>query len=211
MIPTNEEWQRKRKLDSTAFYKDKLLQMTEVMKNLVAEKVGEIEAAHLNKGTSFDIMKELYDLHSKIIITTAFGREAQAVTIPYIKNGVTLQLSLGEALREMFMFLAFRGFRSEYVVCPYLILAYFYRYEDREYTANCRNLRQFCRDFIEKRRKELEKYKSHSDLLTIMLLDEHYTNQTEVIIDECITFFLAGSNTVISANCNMIQYLLMNP
>ena len=76
MIPTNDEWLRKRKLDSTAFYKDKLMQMTEIMRNLVAEKVEEIETAHLGKGTSFDIMKELYDLHSKIIITTAFGRDA---------------------------------------------------------------------------------------------------------------------------------------
>jgi hypothetical protein len=37
-------------------------------------------------------------------------------------------------------------------------------------------------------------YKGGSDLLSIFIEDkEGYADQTEVIIDECITFFLAGS------------------
>jgi cytochrome P450 len=37
--------------------------------------------------------------------------------------------------------------------------------------------------------------------------EKGYANNPEVIIDECITFFLAGSQTVKVTNANIIQHL----
>lgn len=42
MMVSNEEQARKRKVISTAFYKDKLLVMVETIKRLVAEKIEDI-------------------------------------------------------------------------------------------------------------------------------------------------------------------------
>ena len=43
-----------------------------------------------------------------------------------------------------------------------------------------------------------------------MLQDDSFKNHNNVIIDECITFFLAGSQTVKASNANIIQYLTMH-
>jgi hypothetical protein len=47
-------------------------------------------------------------------------------------------------------------------------------------------------------------FTDESDLLTILLKDDNYKNNVEMIISECVTFFLAGSQTVKSANANII-------
>jgi cytochrome P450 len=40
---SNEEWSKKRKILSSAFYKDKLLRMTDTIRKVVAQKIQEFE------------------------------------------------------------------------------------------------------------------------------------------------------------------------
>lgn len=49
-----------------------------------------------------------------------------------------------------------------------------------------------------------------ADLLSILLEDELYKNNDEVIVDECITFFLAGSQTVKATDANILIHLIQN-
>jgi cytochrome P450 len=44
-----------------------------------------------------------------------------------------------------------------------------------------------------------------------MINDEVFKNKDESIIDECITFFLAGSATTKIANSNLLMYLTLYP
>jgi cytochrome P450 len=44
-----------------------------------------------------------------------------------------------------------------------------------------------------------------------LIQDELFYDNDNTIIDECITFFAAGSQTVKVANTNIICYLIMNP
>jgi len=48
------------------------------------------------------------------------------------------------------------------------------------------------------------------DLLSILLQDEVYKDNDKMIVDECITFFAAGSHTIKSANVNVLIYLTLN-
>lgn len=48
------------------------------------------------------------------------------------------------------------------------------------------------------KKREAEKDKSlleRGDLMTILLSDDLFKNDIEMIIDECLTFFLAGTQT----------------
>ena len=44
-----------------------------------------------------------------------------------------------------------------------------------------------------------------------MMTDQLFEGNDDMIIDECLTFFLAGSSTNAVTTANAICYLLMNP
>ena len=118
---------------------------------------------------------------------------------------------LGNVLRDLFLYIAFRGMRSEIAFVPYLVFFY-YTKKDRECLKNVRTCRDFCRKLVEERRRQIKdpNYVKHSqgDLLSTLIEDEEgFAENTEVLIDECITFFLAGSQTVKATSANIIQHI----
>jgi cytochrome P450 len=52
-------------------------------------------------------------------------------------------------------------------------------------------------------------FQDKGDLLTILLNDEIFQSNDEIIIDECLTFFFAGSQTTSIAIANMVHNLVM--
>ena len=65
--------------------------MIEVIKKNVEEKVEYFEKNFVSTGEPFNIVYELDKLHTKIILTTAFGLEDVAeVTLPYEENGTII-------------------------------------------------------------------------------------------------------------------------
>ena len=49
-----------------------------------------------------------------------------------------------------------------------------------------------------------------NDLLGVLLEDETFKGKDEEIVDECILFFGAGSQTIKTSNTNLLCYLIMN-
>jgi cytochrome P450 len=206
LIKGSEEQARKRKLIGSSFYKDKLLKMVELIDKLVSEKVQKFK--ELN-GKPFNIIEELDSLHTSIILTSAFGLEnASSVKIPFEENGITAPLGLGECLRRIFLILAFRSARYEISIIPFLMFLY-YTPSDRALLRNIKRVRDYCKEIIKERRARPKKDHS-ADLLSILLEDELYQNNEEVIVDECITFFLAGSQTVKATNANILMQLTIH-
>ena len=69
-------------------------------------------------------------------------------------------------------------------------------------------------NIVDKRRqaiKEDPKLSSAGDFLTILLVDEHFKDRNLRIVDECLTFFLAGSQTSSVATQNLIFALCKHP
>jgi cytochrome P450 len=68
---------------------------------------------------------------------------------------------------------------------------------ERDLLANCKALRVLFEQMIIKRRelilKDPEFAKKKGDLLSILLTDELFSLDNEMIVDECFTFFFAGS------------------
>ena len=206
----NDLWSRKRKVLSSAFYKDKLIKMTEQIREIVADKITEIERDHVETKQPMDIIKEIGDLQMRIILISAFGlHDLHKVKLPYLQNGQTRLLTIGDYLRSLTSFMIFRSGRYLFAVIPYMMFL-FYSKEDREYKKNLTVVRGFIENLINERRENIEKFKDSVDLLTILVSDEYFSKNTSAMIDEIMVLFLAGSFTLKTTNSNLIQYLALN-
>ena len=58
----DELWNRKRKVLSSAFYKEKLVKMTEQIRAIVAEKIAELERNNVAANKPIDVIKEMGDI-----------------------------------------------------------------------------------------------------------------------------------------------------
>jgi cytochrome P450 len=78
--------------------------------------------------------------------------------------------------------------------CSSLTTRYILPYE-RDILANCREIRSLFHKMVAKRRSELlsDPHTKEGDLLSILLSDPLFNTDDEMIVDECLTFFFAGS------------------
>ena len=99
------------------------------------------------------------------------------------------------------------------IIFPFLANCYITPSE-RAVFRNCRRLRDFICQIVETRRKLIKKNSSQSssgDLLGILLEDSIFNGDDEMIIDECLTFFFAGSQTSSVAIQNLLLMLIKHP
>jgi len=77
------------------------------------------------------------------------------------------------------------------------MLLVYNRYSDRELLKNIQSIRNYAKGLIKERRAQMERNAKEVselyDVLSILLSDENFKEGDEAIVDECITFFLAGS------------------
>ena len=71
-------------------------------------------------------------------------------------------------------------------------------------------VRNVVRQVIDTRRKQQTEI-GRGDLLSIMLGDPMFSENDEVMIDELLTIFFAGSQTTANATQNLILHLLQHP
>jgi cytochrome P450 len=70
-------------------------------------------------------------------------------------------------------------------------------------------LRTLFEKIVEKRRKcSQDELNSRADLLSILHTDDLFKDNNKLIIDECLTFFFAGSQTSSIPTQNIVMYLM---
>ena len=85
---------------------------------------------------------------------------------------------------------------------------------ERSMKANAGFLRDLISSIVDRRREAIKKdpsLKEAGDFLTILLTEPFFMNDNERIIDECLTFFFAGSQTSGITAQNLMIALLKNP
>jgi cytochrome P450 len=135
----------------------------------------------------------------RILLSCAFSEDLTNAPIDFWENGKLSKKDVAYSLR-----VTFHNLLERFLGCPHLLLfpqlcdVYITPWE-REQKANAVALRNLIEDIIDKRKKAFEEDPSlieqYSDLLTILLVDPHFKNNKKRIIDECLTFFFAGSQT----------------
>ena len=85
--PSNEKWSKRRKILSSAFYKDKVIFMVEQVKNVLIDKVQYWEETFVKKDQAFDIFSELQNLAASIIFTCTYGDDVSNLKVDYYENG----------------------------------------------------------------------------------------------------------------------------
>lgn len=99
--------------------------------------------------------------------------------------------------------LAFPEF-STYSITPY----------DRRVTRNNDRVKFVFKEMLDQHRREHASGKPINrewDFLDMMIHDQYFKDQDNDIIDEAITFFLAGMVSLKSATTNMLVYLVRQP
>lgn len=86
---SDEEWSIRRKHISVAFYKEKLLKFSEIIKDILIKRMKMWREKYVNGGKEMDFVMEMLDLHEDIFLTCVFGRDINAITVDVEENGKT--------------------------------------------------------------------------------------------------------------------------
>lgn len=129
-------------------------------------------------------------------------------------KGKTEYVSLGQALTNNGKEQTTRDVSILNMLFPEL-LTYFITPHDRENLFNINKLRGTISQLIKERRALMENDKNYqeeaSDLLSILLNDEIFANDDAMVIDECITFQMAATQTTSTTISNLIFYVTQQP
>jgi cytochrome P450 len=197
---TTEEWRQRRTALAPTFYKGKMLGMISIVKDEVRDMCDkwQYKSEIQNKGGSFevDFVQETSALYSRIMLKCAIGESLEDSQIDFYEDGVNKPRNVAYAIRDVL------GQCIDRMTSPHILLSktlkqYYITPFERDNLANCKALRRLFQSFVDKRKdlmknnpKEADK---KQDLLSILLTDELFKNDNEMIIDETLTFFLAGS------------------
>jgi cytochrome P450 len=78
---SDERWAAKRKVLSAAFYKEKLIKMTYLMKEELGKTIAMWKENHADKSEPLDIVQGMADVFMRIIFSCSFGENLTEVTV----------------------------------------------------------------------------------------------------------------------------------
>ncbi|TNV80052.1 hypothetical protein FGO68_gene9962 [Halteria grandinella] len=209
------QWQQKRKVISSALYKDRLRGMIETIKDVTIKAIESDWMLHKDQnGVSLEIVNIMQNLFMQVTLSCFFGQSIEVKpTVSQLVKGEHKEVRLGEAIQNSFEQVMGRPLQPLLIVFREL-LPYFITQSDRELKQNALSLRAFIRNLINERRKLQDGQVQsgnvqYKDLLSILLNDPNFEND-DSIVDECLTFFLAGSMTTASTTANTVCYLIQS-
>ena len=206
---TNEMWRKRRTALSPAFYKGKLVQMVETAKASMRVTLAEW---HHKDSSRIDLVHEISLMFTRLLLRCAIGESLDGVTINFWQKGKVRKVEVQYALRTCVQEMIDRLYHLHVYFCSSLATQYIFPYE-RDILANCREIRSLFHKMVEKRRKELieDPHTKEGDLLSILLSDPLFNTENEMIVDEVLTFFTAGSQTSAITTQNLVLHLLKHP
>ena len=208
---TDAVWRKRRTAIAPAFYKGKLVNLVELAKSCVHETHQRWKKLCANGKTRIDFMEEVSMMHVKILMSCAFGTDISDRLIDYETEGKVEKKNVAFVIRTVFHDCINRLADPHIVMFPFLATWHITPYE-RRLLRNCERLREFILSVVQSRRAAIKAGNDGgADLLGILLKDENFHNDDRAIVDECLTFFFAGSQTSSEAAQNLILMLIKHP
>ncbi len=201
----------RRKTLASAFYKEKLHKMVEVIRECSRLELAEWKADLARGINSFDLIQKIQNYEVKIILTCAFGEEYDDKKVKWYVNGELTTTTLGFCLRRLFE----QCFRRNVNPCIFFfpsLTSSFRLTGNSEILKNAALVRTQIREMVADRKSGKTKSRFEgADLLSILLTDEIFQASPEGIVDEILTFFFAGSQTSGCAVSNCLAHLIQDP
>ena len=206
---SSEIWAQKRKHLSVAFYKDKMTQMLKSIITITTDHTQKWKTQFADKDIEMSISDNVKHLVMECIETCVFGKENANETFEITENGVSHKITPSMYLRKAFSQCFSRTYARPRLIFPDLLKYYGMTNYDKNLRKNIGSFKGYIRSLIQKRKKEMEKagWQSKGDFLSILLQDELFKDNEEVMIDECITFMFAATQTTSILIDNAIYFL----
>ncbi|CDW76171.1 cytochrome family subfamily polypeptide 55 precursor [Stylonychia lemnae] len=199
----------KRKHLSSAFYKDKMQsQLNSIISStydMVQETIQQINLGN----DELDLNQYIGKLILKSIQICIFGVDEHLEMLPFKQKGKIDQLSQGVFMNRISAGSILRSnnvFRINFEFLDH----YFVGKDEKELEQNQITMRRFIFEMIKMRReknKALKPEEIHHDFLNLLLQDDLFKDNDNLIIDECCTFMLAATQTSTTAVSNLLFYL----
>jgi len=84
---TDEDWAARRKVFGTAFTKDKLQKMVEVIKESTIAAVKKWDSEFISKEAPMEVVQEMFELLVKITLKISFGFDIDEEMMPFMEDG----------------------------------------------------------------------------------------------------------------------------
>jgi cytochrome P450 len=149
-----------------------------------------------NGPVTIDLIHEISLMFIRILLKCAIGEELDGVMVDYYENGVKGQKDIPYSLRNTFQIMISRTQQLHTIAFPRLAKYHIVQYE-RDVRDNAKAIRALFEKMVIKRKALIKDSPQDEnlkkDLLGILLSNPATANDDEMIIDECLTFFFAGS------------------
>eukprot|EP00350_Pseudokeronopsis_sp_OXSARD2_P005996 CAMPEP_0170542216 /NCGR_PEP_ID=MMETSP0211-20121228/1713_1 /TAXON_ID=311385 /ORGANISM="Pseudokeronopsis sp., Strain OXSARD2" /LENGTH=141 /DNA_ID=CAMNT_0010845211 /DNA_START=676 /DNA_END=1101 /DNA_ORIENTATION=+ len=121
--------------------------------------------------------------------------------------------TFSHALKTILTDVPMRGNELRFSIFPSLA-KYYILPKERELLFNIQSIRNELRKIVEAKRTKLQENPTEGkrgDLMTILLQDDLFKDDVEMIIDECVTFFLAGTQTTFNSITTTLAHTIKRP
>lgn len=99
---STNDWEKKRKSLSVAFYKEKMLKMIDIVKDCMRSSMIDWKEKYAKTGTPMDIIEEVAKILIKVMLTCSFGEDLSERTLDYYEKGIKTTKTVSFVLREVF-------------------------------------------------------------------------------------------------------------
>ncbi|CDW84544.1 cytochrome family subfamily polypeptide 55 precursor [Stylonychia lemnae] len=211
---STQEWADKRKHLSSAFYKDKILQILKKATGITYQKVQTWKEKLKNSDDSKQLIvlnNEVQELLDQVISISIFGQGNQRTTIPYYINGKPTQMVPGHFMRTVINY-TFKKLQNPFRIGNDLFNKISLNAQERETRNNCIRFREYVQQILDIRRMEMKEpdYAPQTDFLTMILQNPFFEGKDKTIVDECCNFFSASNVTTSTTITNLLFYLIRN-
>ncbi|CDW88283.1 cytochrome p450 [Stylonychia lemnae] len=209
--PSTEEQALKRKRLSVAFYKDKMTINLRILVKKTYDWVQSLKQDIKNGQNEKELGKIISDHVTACILASVFGQTKSKQTLEFLKPDGIEELSIGSCVAKFFFQLVRRQITPLRQITR-LFDKHYIGQNEKLLAQNLDNYRAYLQQLIDERKEQLKDPNFQSaDFLTLLLTDELYMNDNDLMKDEISTFMFAATQTTASMINNLLYYFEFIP
>ncbi|CDW84567.1 cytochrome p450 [Stylonychia lemnae] len=203
---TTESQGNKRKRLSVAFYKDKMTQNLIIIIKKTFAWVQAIKKDIKEGNNERELSKMINDHIMDCILASVFGETDIKQTVQFQVGDKTSEISIGVCVGKLFLQLA-RKMQKPHRIFTKIFDTVYIGKEEKILQKNLQTYRNFLQSLIDKRRQQIKDSNySSTDFLSLLLSDDLFCNDNNLIKDEISTFMLASTQTTATLITNLLYY-----